>query len=83
MSVSWRAREPSVPARMIADHPVAGSLILGPLFATILALNVLAFTQIGPVAVACGWVFFALYGRFVAWLIRRNVSERIGHSAHR
>jgi membrane protein implicated in regulation of membrane protease activity len=48
---------------------------LGPLFAAILAANALLLTGLAGALVTIGFVFFAVYGPFVVWVIRRNIGR--------
>jgi len=52
-----------------------GALLLGPLFAAILAANAVWLTDLPGSVVAIGFVFFALCGPFLVWVIRRNVGR--------
>jgi hypothetical protein len=68
-------RSPNRGARWVATHPVLGAVLLAPVFAAILAANVFWLTDLSSLVVGIGFVFFALYGPSLAWVIRRNIER--------
>ena len=68
-------RPPNQLARWVSTHPVLGALVLGPLFAAIIAANSVWISDVHLLVAAIGLVILSLYGPLMAWVIRRNVER--------